>query len=137
MVSEEEMKDKNKIEKDREADLYSKYPIAWEKYNDEIDRLFPKGDKRRGDALVLGSMVFIYMDKELTDYISKAIDESNGKFLVFINYGSDGWGIQGEYESLESAVKGAIENSYGSEFKVVKEVNWKPVDLSQLSGDKK
>jgi len=38
---------------------------AWKIYNQEIDRLFPKGDKRRGDALVLGAMVF----KEISSLI--------------------------------------------------------------------
>ena len=63
----------------------------WEVYNDEIDRLFPKGDKRRGDALVLGAMIF----KELSTLIQKEREEAVRGFWNwymhqnYINYGED------------------------------------------------
>ena len=49
------------------------------------------------------------------------------KYLTMINYGAyEGWSIQGEYKTLEEAVKEGIVNSYGNKFMIVQKVNWKP-----------
>lgn len=48
-------------------------------------------------------------------------------YIVMIDHGTyEGWTIQGEYKTLEEAVKKGIANSYCSEFMIVQKVNWKP-----------
>ena len=45
--------------------IYDKFPKTWQVFNNEIDKYFPKGDKRRGEVLALMSFVFIAMDEEV------------------------------------------------------------------------
>ena len=48
-------------------------------------------------------------------------------YILMMNHGTyEGWSIQGEYKTLEEAVKEGIANSYRSEFMIVQKVNWKP-----------
>lgn len=41
------------------------------------------------------------------------------KYILFIDYGSDGWNIWGSYESLDEAVENATKNNFGNDFMIV------------------
>ena len=55
-------------------------------------------------------------------------------YIVMVNYGAcEGWSIQGEYATLDMAVKEGIANSYGSEFMIVQKVDWQATPSEEIT----
>jgi hypothetical protein len=52
----------------------------------------------------------------------------NNKYRVLVDYGTENFAfLDGEYETVDEAVKAAIKNSY-TPFKIVQIINWKAIN---------
>ena len=45
-------------------------------------------------------------------------------YKVIINRGYEGWSLSDDFLTIAEAIKYATDNSYGSEFKVIKVIEW-------------
>ena len=75
------------------------------------------------------NMWVIRVNKKLIKELSQLLQESkykesDGYFYMVNNGAYEGWSISEPIKTLDEAVKFGIQNSYGSEFKVIKEIEW-------------
>lgn len=55
-----------------------------------------------------------------------------GKYKVLWNYYTEGYKFYApDYDSVEEAVKGALESGYSTPFEIVKLIDWKATEISK------